>query len=233
MDFFKFWKHPPLPVERNTPISDIRYVVIDTELTGLNERKDSIISIGAVRMSGMRIELGNTFHRLVKPVAGFKPESVVIHGITPSDVRSQPGIKPILSEFLQFCGDDIIVGHCVSIDLRFLGREMKRSLGGSMQNTAIDTFRVYEWLCRKTAREGCFSAIPRDASLYAIAKCFGITVRGAHDALIDAYITAQLFQRFFPVLLDTGVQQIADLIEIGNPEKGGGAFKLTGEISNL
>ena len=43
------------------------YVVVDTELTGLDEKKDSIVSIGAVRMTGGRIELGDMFYRLVSP----------------------------------------------------------------------------------------------------------------------------------------------------------------------
>ena len=45
-------------------------VVVDTELTGLDEKKDSIVSIGAVRMTGGRIELGDMFYRLVSPRDG-------------------------------------------------------------------------------------------------------------------------------------------------------------------
>jgi DNA polymerase-3 subunit epsilon len=70
---------------------------MDTELTGLNERRDSIISIGAVRMTGAKIELGNSFHQLIKPESKFKPDSVVVHGITPSDVLEKPNIDAILT----------------------------------------------------------------------------------------------------------------------------------------
>ena len=42
-------------------LESARYVVIDTELTGLDEKKDSIVSIGAVRMEGGRIEMGDSF----------------------------------------------------------------------------------------------------------------------------------------------------------------------------
>jgi DNA polymerase III subunit epsilon len=232
-DFFKFKKEIKLQIDRNTPIADVRYVVIDTELTGLNEKKDSIISIGAVRMAGTKIELSDSFHQLIKPETQFRPKSVVVHEITPSDVLEKPNIDSILSEFINFCDDDIIVGHCVSIDLCFINREMKRIVGSTMQNPVIDTYRVYEWLKRKVPTRTCFSSSAQNSSLYEIAKCFSIAVRGAHNALIDAFITAQLLQRFMPVLIDTGAKSIGDLLDIGHPFEGGEKQNISGEISNF
>ena len=66
-----------------------------------------------------------------------------------------------------------------------------------------------------------------------IAKCFDVPVNGAHNALMDAFITAQLLQRFFPLLIEAGVQDIGDLIKIGIPFKGGDQFNLSGEFSNF
>lgn len=232
-DFFNLKKHTKLQISEDKPITDIQYVVIDTELTGLNERKDSIISIGAVRMSGTRIELAGSFHQLVKPETEFRPKSVVVHEITPSDVLEKPNIDSILSEFMQFCDEDIIVGHCVSIDLCFINREMKRIVGNTMQNPVIDTYKIYEWLRRKVPTRTCFSSSPQNSSLYEIAKCFSIAVRGAHNALVDAFITAQLLQRFMPVLIEIGVNHIGGLLEIGHPVEGGDKHNVSGEISNF
>jgi DNA polymerase-3 subunit epsilon len=232
-DFFKLKKQEPLLVDKNLPFTDVQYTVLDTELTGLNERKDSILSIGAVRMAGTRIELANSFHQLVKPETKFKPDSVVVHEITPSDVLEKPNIDVILSEFLEFCGSDILVGHCLSIDLSFINREMKRMYSNTLQNPLIDTYKVYEWLKKKVPTKTCFSSSPKDSSLYEIAKCFSIAVRGAHNALIDAFITAQLLQRFMPVLMDIGITTIGDLLKIGHPLEGGDTHKLSSEISNF
>lgn len=233
IDFFKLKKQGSSAIDKNALIADTRYTVIDTELTGLSEKQDSIISIGAVKMVGMRIELGNTFHQLVKPEAKFKPDSVVVHGITPSDVLEKPDIDEILAGFLQFCGDDIIVGHCVSIDMSFINKEMKRISGDTMQNPVVDTFCVYEWLGKRVSAHHCFSSSPKNLSLYEMAKCFGIAVRGAHDALMDAFMTAQLFQRFVPLIIDAGMTHLGDLLELGSPSKGGDRFKRSGEISNF
>jgi DNA polymerase-3 subunit epsilon len=50
-----------------------------------------------------------------------------------------------------------------------------------------------------------------------MAKSFGIPCEGAHDALADAFITAQLFQRFIPILEEMGIRELDDLLRIGNP----------------
>ena len=121
-------------------IEEARYLVIDTELTGLNGRKDSIVSIGAVRMKGGRIDLSDTFYRMINPETSLTAESVIIHEIMPSDVLLKPDISSVLREFLDYCGSDILVGFCVSIDMEFLNREAKRLFGAPMGNRIIDIY---------------------------------------------------------------------------------------------
>lgn len=232
-NFFKTKRQEPLSADLEKSIADVNYTVIDTELTGLNERKDSIISIGAVKMIGSKIVLSSNFHKLTKPETKFKSESVVIHGITPSDVSEKPAIDSILSEFVDFCGNDILIGHCVSIDMAFINREMRRVFGNPMLNPVIDTFFIYEWIRSQTPSKPCFSYSQKDSRLYEIAKCFDITVRGTHDALTDAFITAQIFQRFIPVLLNLGVINLGMLLKIGHPEEGGDKTSKSGLISNF
>ncbi len=231
--FFKLKKQEFVSPDLDKSISEANYTVIDTELTGLNERKDSIISIGAVKMVGSKIDLSRDFHRFTKPGTKFKSESVVVHGITPSDVSEEPAIDSILSEFSDFCGDDTLIGHCVSIDMAFINREMKRVLGNPMSNPVIDTFFIYEWIRNQSPSKPCFSYASKDSGLYEIAKCFEIPVRGAHDALTDAFITAQIFQRFIPVLINLGVKNLGMLLKIGHPEEGGDKSSKSGLISNF
>ena len=88
-------------IDESTLISDVRFVVMDTELTGLDEKKDSIISVGAVRMTGGTINLGDSFYRLVSPGTELNAASVCIHEITPSEVAEQPGIEAALAELLE------------------------------------------------------------------------------------------------------------------------------------
>jgi len=215
------------------PITRATYVVLDTELTGLDEKKDSIVSIGAVRMNGAVIELGSTFYRLVNPRTELMASSIVVHHITPSDVEEKPDIEMVLSEFMKYCGDSILVGHFIMVDLNFLNAELKRLGGGPLPNPALDTFSIHEWL-RKRGRVGaCPATLQGGYRLYDLIKCFGMASNGAHNALMDAFATAQLFQRFIPLLTEERVDDVTNLVHLGTPFKGGDHFGLTNEFSNF
>jgi len=215
---------------------DAKYLVLDTELTGLDEKHDSIVSIGAVRMVGSRIELSDAFYSLVKPDTQFTPKSVVIHGITPSEVLEESRIDMVLSEFLKFCGSDIVIGYCISIDLCFLNKAMKRILGFTLPNPVVDIFSVYEWTRKRTSLRGKDSLklpVLKESGLYEMAKFFEIPINGAHNAMGDAYITAQIFKRLMNIIFNEGIRSINDLLRIGDPYKGGGQFIADSEIKDF
>ncbi|MFO0754774.1 MAG: 3'-5' exonuclease, partial [Thermodesulfovibrionales bacterium] len=212
---------------------ETEFVVLDTELTGLDERRDAIVSLGALRMTGGRIELGGSFYELVKPAKELTAQSIVIHGITPSEVMMRPDIGTVLFEFLQYCGSGILVGHCLSLDLSFLNREMRRRSGGVLPNAAVDTFVLYGWLRKRMPSHRLLAAPLRDYRLHGMARLFGVPVQGAHNALMDAFVTAQLFQRFLPLARECGMRTAGDLLRAGDPLKGGDTYWVTGEPGNF
>ncbi|MBI5074130.1 MAG: 3'-5' exonuclease [Nitrospirae bacterium] len=205
-------------IDMSMPLDSAPYVVMDTELTGLDFRKDSIVSVGALRMTGTRIELGRSFYEVVRPSTELTSKSIVIHEITHSETEQKPGIEGIMESFLRFCEGAVIVGHFISLDLRFLAKEMKRIGYGSLKNPAVDTCVLHEWMSQN--RGDLSSKYFNDAEskdLFALAKKFQVPVHGAHNALMDAYVTAQLFQRFINMLITLGVRTLRDLLRIGKP----------------
>ena len=79
-----------------------------------------------------------------------------------------------------------------------------------------------------------FSLPETGTSLYDIARTFNIPLAGAHNALQDAFTTAQLLQRFLPLLAEAGATEIGDLLKIGIPFEGGDHHhRPTGEFSNF
>lgn len=210
--------HQGRPLDLSTPLDQAAFTVFDTELTGLKPKKDSIVSIGAVRMRGKAILLGETYYRLVEPRTTLTGESVVVHGITPTEAASWPGIDTLLPEFLDYCGDSVLVGHVVSIDLSFLNQDMKRLYGQPLANQAVDTFAVYQWLRRRDEQACAYhEGMAEDTSLFGLARRHAISVGEAHNALSDAYVTAQLFQRFLAGLEQQGIRTLRDLLRIGKP----------------
>ena len=226
LDFFKSTKHKSksgLPqgarVDLKLPLNEIRIVVLDTELTGLDRKKDAIVSLGAVRMTGGRIEMGQTFYQLVNPKKEMKAESVVVHEIMPSEVQEKPRIGPVLAEFLEFCNGDILVGHYINMDLAFINRALKEALGQTLENPALDTMALAHWLKWNNPDQGPDSFSAKNFELYEIAKELGIPVQGAHNALMDAFMTAQVFQRLLPRLERGGVKTLGALLKVGDPQR--------------
>lgn len=214
--------------DQSLPIDKVRYVVIDSELTGLDAKKDSIVSLGAIRMVGTRILLGETFDKLISPETELTGSSVVIHGITPGEVAEKPSIEEVLPEFLSFCGDDIMVGYMPAIDLTFLNRETKRLYGVSVKNPVLDVFALDKWRRQRIGEDS--SGCP---SLYDIAKSLDVPAKGAHNAMADAFITAQVLQRLLPVLIDLGIKSVGELLAVSNPAKGGDKFRFSFKFGNF
>lgn len=201
------------------PLSDVRFTALDTELTGLDERRDDIVSIGALHMQGARIELGNTFQALVRPKAVLDGRTVLIHGITPSQLEAMPPIGEVLAAFLQYVDGTVLLGHCVALDLGFLGRDLQRATGARLKVSAVDTLALYGWLRHRSAEHPAFAMDQAGLNLFSLAAAFGIQVEEAHTAIGDAFLTAQLLQRFLPFLQQAGVRDLASLLRVGHPKR--------------
>jgi DNA polymerase-3 subunit epsilon len=201
------------------PITEANYVVLDTELTGLDRKKDAILSVGALKMAGGRIDMGRTFYQLVNPGREMGTANVVIHQITPSEILEKPAIDSVIREFLDFCGDDVLIGHYISIDLAFLNREAIRVAGEAVHNPVLDTLVMVDWLRWNIPNTDSHALNPVNYQLYEIAKDLDIPVQGAHNALMDAFMTAQVLQRLLPKLEKCGIRTLGQLLKVGNPSR--------------
>jgi len=207
----------PAP-RKDVPVDETDFVVFDTELTGLDPKRDSIVSIGALRMTGSRIEIGRPFYRIVEPRTRLTGKSIVIHGITPSETVGCPDMASLLPEFLEFCGDRILVGHFIGLDIGFVNAEMKKTMGRTLENLAIDTISLYRTIRQcDTDRCAFYDEKSEDAGLYNLARRYGVQTMEAHNALGDAYVTAQLFQRFIKILQSRGNRSMGELLRAGRP----------------
>lgn len=201
------------------PPSGARFAVIDTELTGLDPRRDSIVSLGALRISGGRIDLADRFYEEVRPASALTAASIVLHGITPQEVCDRRTIGAVLQDFAAFSGTDILVGHFVEIDLSFLQRALASTGLPAIPNPALDTWPLYEWLSSREPRGG--EGLPRlnDPRLPELAGALGVPCRSEHNALADAFVTAQVFQRLLRSLDRWGITTTAQLLRIADPRR--------------
>lgn len=203
--------------DQTRPLTDYRFVVLDTELTGLS-RRDEIISIGAVRITNLQIELGATFHQYIRPRNLNHNQATFIHQITPEQLREAPPIEEVLPEFVEFCGDSLLVGHFLDIDMGYLNRAASKVLGGALANPAVDTLRLAK--AYKEANLSCdyghcdqsFSCNLDDLSAE-----FNLPRFKPHDALEDALQCAYLFLYLAGKLGGGQVRTLGQLHQAGRP----------------
>ncbi|MDF4746221.1 exonuclease domain-containing protein, partial [Vibrio parahaemolyticus] len=83
-------------VNGETPIEQVPFVSVDFETTGLNSEEDVILTIGLVPFTIDRVQCNGSAHWVVNPNRELNHESVIIHGITDSEVKNAPQLSQIL-----------------------------------------------------------------------------------------------------------------------------------------
>ncbi len=200
----------------NRPLNHSEFVVLDTELTGLDQRRDAIVSIGAVRIRNLSIVPGESLYRLVKPDIPLPRLSTLIHWITPQELADQPDIAAVLPELVDFCGDAFIVGHCIGLDMGFLNRAFRRHYGGILRTPCIDTMRMamlYQEELWESSQERYRFEI--SYNLNDLSSRYGLPLFGQHNALQDALQTAYLFLFLAKKLGQGGIVTLRNLFDAG------------------
>jgi DNA polymerase III epsilon subunit family exonuclease len=166
--------------------NDRPFVVFDVETTSRDVKQGAIVEIGAVRVHHGKIE--DRWSTLVNP--GMPIVGRQLHGLTDADVKDAPSPAEAGQKFMDWAGDDQLVGHNVGFDIGFL----ESALGGGHH---IDAGRYLDTLV--LARE----AYPdTDLKLGELARFFGLETEPNHRALPDAEATAQLLLRWAADLPD-------------------------------
>ncbi|PID72535.1 MAG: DNA polymerase III subunit epsilon [Desulfobulbus propionicus] len=197
------------------PLEHFDFVVCDTELTGLNKRKDEIISIGAVRISNLQIALDTTYHTLVQPARIDANRATFVHRITPEQLKLAPTVVEVLPEFISFCSGAVIVGHFISMDMHFLNRVIKKQCGGSLTNPTVDTMTLAKLYKEYAARSGVrFKENPGSLVLDDLTTEFNLPRFKPHDALEDALQTAYLFLFLVKKMRDYGLTTLFDISQL-------------------
>jgi DNA polymerase III subunit epsilon len=171
--------------------ADVRFVALDSETTGLDPRKDRLVTIGAVAVVHGEVLLKDSFEALLK--VEYNTSAVTVHGVTRDDSRRGSDEADVLRLLIPYLRDGVIVGHHVSHDVATLNTALDRHFGFTLRNLSLDTMD----LALHVERDGAFGqAEPfRSFSLDALCTRFDIVPHDRHTATGDAFLTALVFQR--------------------------------------
>ena len=174
---------------------DDSFVVFDIETTGFSPENNRIIEFGAVKVVDGKIV--DKFSTFVNPEVPIPFEIEQLTGINDSMVLGSPGISEILPQFLDFCGDSVLVAHNAAFDVSFIRVGAER-LQLKFDPTVLDTVTLARLLLPQLNR----------FRLDTVAKALNISLENHHRAVDDAGATAQIFVRFVEMLRAQGVDDL-------------------------
>lgn len=161
------------------------YCVIDLETTGLDPSYDRIIELAALRVRGKQVVA--QYAHLVNPGRPIDSFISMLTGITNEMVQDAPPIEDLLPEYLDFIGDDIVVGHNVPFDVNFIYDNLLRISGKCFQNDHVNTVRIARKL-HPDFESHTLSELKSRLTLHATT---------AHRALADCLTTNELYIKLY------------------------------------
>jgi len=164
------------------------YVSLDCETTGLNPKKDEILSIGAVLIKDNKILMRKTFNIFLKPSKNINPESIKVHLLREIDLQNAIEPEDAIYQLLDFIGSRPIVGYYIEFDIAIISKYTKQLISIKLPNEPIEVSGIYYDIRKSTANYGFI-----DLKFDTIMNFLDIPVLGKHDALNDAIMTSMIF----------------------------------------
>jgi DNA polymerase-3 subunit epsilon len=167
------------------PWPEAEYCVVDLETTGLDLRRDDIVSYGVVLIRAGRVLVSTASYALVRPERPISPASIAVHGLRSSDLIDAVSPDQAADHLLTLTAGRVLVAHAAWVETAFLGRAF-RGRGRRLASPVVDTAAL--------ARVAGYpvTGTHHQSSLESLARRLNLPVHTPHHALGDALITAQV-----------------------------------------
>lgn len=170
------------------------WVSLDCETTGLDTRRDEIISIGAVRIAGERILASQRLELIVRPSGEVPAQSVRIHRLRTHDVASGIAPQDAIAQLLHFIGPRPLVGYYLQFDVAMINRVAQPLLGIPLPCLQHEVSALYyEYKFRQLPPYQQYSNADIDLRFNTMMRDLNLPQRDAHDAMNDAVMAAMAF----------------------------------------
>ncbi|MGQ0512655.1 MAG: 3'-5' exonuclease [Betaproteobacteria bacterium] len=157
----------------------LRWVVLDCESSGLDPDRDRLLSLGAVAVREGRIDHAESFNAVLRQSLASEAPNILVHGIGADAQLGGQDPDSALAGFERYAGDSPAVAYHAAFDQALLRRAMPdwRPRWLDLAQLAPVLFQAHAKSCR---------------SLDDWLAAFAIPHPERHDALADAYASAQL-----------------------------------------
>jgi DNA polymerase III epsilon subunit family exonuclease len=177
-------------------ISNVTFVVFDTETTGFSPTMDRIVEVGAVKFRNGEVIEEKSW--LVNPQRDIPYWATKVHGITDDMVKGKPTFKDIYPEFQKFINGSVLMAHNARFDISFVKAEIKRAGCELPPNLVIDSLSLFrKWYPKSTSH-----------SVEAVARHAEVKIDTLHRAAADSLYVFLIF--------DKGLKERNDKSKLGD-----------------
>ncbi|SOC05338.1 DNA polymerase-3 subunit epsilon [Ureibacillus xyleni] len=183
------------------PLQELDVVVFDIETTGFIPEKDSILSIGAIKMKGSKIIEEEQFYSLIFYDQNIPKDIVELTGISDELVRSAPSIGDVLIKFFEFSQDATFVAHHATHERNFMQYYSTKVFKTPFKHRIVDTSFLYKIINPQF----------QNISLESLCEYNKIPIIDRHNALSDAKMTAKIWSIYMNKAIEIGCETLEDV----------------------
>jgi DNA polymerase III subunit epsilon len=189
-----------------------RWVVVDTETSGLDPERDALLAIGAVAVDAQGIRVADSFEVVLRNDAAGDAANVAIHGIGYG--AQSEGISPAdaVPAFAAYVGAAPCVGFHTGFDRAVLGRAFAGAGAAPMAVPWLDVAELAAALHPEQHNRG-------HRSLDDWLTRYAIDTASRHSAAGDALVTAELLLRLRAIAAAQGSRGFAALARLARQHR--------------
>ncbi|MGN0915984.1 MAG: exonuclease domain-containing protein [Succinivibrio sp.] len=166
-------------------IKDVKIISIDFETTGIDLKKDLVLSIGGITISHGSIDFSTAFHKFLKIEGKVSFDSAVINHITPEQLIDGEDPKKAMTELFSLLSGNAALVHCRFIEANFIRKTLDLPQNAPLPFVILDTMQIEREIHRYEKN--------LDVRLSSIRERRGLPPYDGHNALTDSLATAELF----------------------------------------
>lgn len=160
-----------------------RYVVLSTETTGLNPKKDVILSFGAVAVVNDIIRIGDNFEVVILQYKYLHDNGLSNEFLIESKLAKLAEPQAIQA-LVDYIGNAVLVGHRIHFDIEMINDVLEKMDCGKLKNEALDVEIMHQKLLDITNKS---------FSLEDLIKHYKLPLSERNSASDDAYSISLLF----------------------------------------
>lgn len=189
------------------PLLNDRWIILDSESSGLSPARDRLLSVAAVTLASASLPVAGQWYATLSPAAGAVSEglgdSVLIHRLTPGLIAGGMTLHEAIETLCRFVGDAPVLAFHHGHDRAFLNRAARQA--------GFVHLPWHWWEAGDLLALAWPDHDPPLRGLDAWLADQGVPVMARHHAQEDAWATALLLLKALPRLVARGLDTRARL----------------------